>query len=83
MCITSAGAISSQEIRNRIIAQSAVEFIVGLRDTAETQGKIKPWPATDSPTLEQLERGKGAGCLGVLIMLLSLGGVTFAALNYR
>lgn len=82
MCVTSTGAVSSQEIRNRMIVQSAVDFIVGLRDTAEAQGKIKQWPMLDSPTLDKLERTKGGGCLGLVLLFASLGGGAIAALNY-
>jgi len=54
--VSSAYRVNDEELKKAIIVDAAVDFIVGLRDAAEGQGKIKPWPAMDSPTLEQLER---------------------------
>jgi len=67
-------------LRSKIIEDTAVEFIVGLRDTADSQGKVMPWPMVESPTLEKLE-GRG-GCFGLILMLASLTLGTVAALKY-
>jgi hypothetical protein len=80
--VSSAYGIHDAGIKNSIIVDAAVEFIVGLRDAAETQCKVLPWPKLDSPTFEQLERKNGAGCLGMLCILGSLGIGALAAFNY-
>ncbi len=80
LCVSQAnimrGIIDSQDFSKNIIIQTAVDFIVGLRDHGASKGKIMPWPQLNSPTLDNLERKKGcgAGCLGLFLFLASLGG---------
>lgn len=80
--VSSAYGVHDADIKNSIIVGAAVEFIVGLRDAAEGQGKILPWPKLDSPTFEQLECKKGSGCLGLLCILGGVGFGALAAMNY-
>lgn len=80
--VSESSYIYDTEIKNAMIVHSAIEFIVGLRDAAEAQGKTLPWPMLNSPTFEQLETGKGAGCLGLLCIIGGLGYGAINAFNY-
>jgi hypothetical protein len=80
--IDSASGIYDLEIKDEVIRQTAIDFIVGLRDAADSKGKLLPWPKSDSPTLEQLEQNQGSGCLSIICILGILGVGVLTAINY-